>query len=96
MRRVLEGAALRDASLPVVSNVDATPRTEATAIREALARQITGAVQWESSLRVMAERGVARFVEVGPGAVLCGLIRRTLPDAEAQCAGTSEGIRAVA
>lgn len=67
---------LQPARVPIVSNVDATPRTDPTQIREALGRQMTGSVRWEQSVRNMADRGVDAFVEIGPGSVLSGLIRR--------------------
>ena len=56
-------------------NVDAAPVTEAAASRDALVRQVTGAVRWEESMRAMIASGVEVFVEVGPGKVLCGLMR---------------------
>ncbi len=92
MRSLLDGAPFTGAAVPVVSNLDATPRSDAEGIREALARQITGSVLWEQSVRVMVDRGVTSFVEVGPGTVLCGLIRRIAPEAEVRSAGTAEEI----
>ncbi len=65
-----------DPEFPVVCNVDATPITTGQAAREALIRQVTGAVQWEKSMRVLIATGVESFVEVGPGKVLCGLMRQ--------------------
>ncbi|MGD9497899.1 MAG: ACP S-malonyltransferase [Armatimonadota bacterium] len=67
---------LRPAALPVVSNVDAQPRTDADQIRLALGRQMTGSVLWEQSVRRLAQEGVDTFVEVGPGTVLAKLIAR--------------------
>ena len=61
---------------PVVANIDATPKTEGGPARDALVRQVTGAVQWERSMRQLAELGVQNFIEVGPGKVLCGLLRQ--------------------
>jgi len=95
MARLLEAAPLRDAAVPVVSNVDATPRTDAAGLREALAKQITGSVLWEQGIRVMADAGVDTFIEVGPGAVLSGLIRRIAPGAHIHCAGTVDEIEAL-
>ncbi|MHB9129788.1 MAG: ACP S-malonyltransferase [Armatimonadota bacterium] len=67
--------------MPVVSNVTAQPTTDPAAIRDALARQITGSVQWVGSLYAMRDMGVQRYVEIGPGNVLSGLVQRTLPEA---------------
>ena len=63
-------------SCPVVCNVDAALVTSSEAARDALIRQVTGAVKWEPSVRVLMEKGVALFVEVGPGKVLWGLMRQ--------------------
>ena len=95
MTRLLQAAPFRDAAVPVVSNVDATPRTDAAGLREALAKQITGSVLWEQGIRLMVAAGVDMFIEVGPGAVLSGLIRRIAPDAETRCAGTVDEIEAL-
>jgi [acyl-carrier-protein] S-malonyltransferase len=57
-------------------NVDATPVTTGDQSREALIRQVTGAVQWVKSMRALIELGVENFVEVGPGKVLCGLMKQ--------------------
>ncbi|HVP44122.1 MAG TPA: ACP S-malonyltransferase [Terriglobales bacterium] len=62
--------------VPVVKNVDATPTTDPDEARGALARQVTGAVQWDASMRALIAQGVDTFVEVGPGKVLCGLMRQ--------------------
>jgi len=82
LRPDLESTQFRDLNCPLVSNVDARPVTSGTRARENLIRQITAPVLWEASLREMAAAGVRCFVEVGPGRVLSGLLRRILPDAQ--------------
>lgn len=72
----LEGVSLTDATLPVVANFTAAPETAAAEIKLNLVRQITGAVRWEESMRFLIGQGVSTFVEVGPGKVLAGLLRR--------------------
>jgi [acyl-carrier-protein] S-malonyltransferase len=62
--------------LELVSNVDAAVVNEAEAGRDALIRQVTGAVKWEQSIRLLISEEVRTFVEVGPGKVLCGLMRQ--------------------
>ncbi len=62
--------------IPVMCNVDATLVTTAEQGRDALIRQVTGAVQWDKSIRGLIELGVQNFVEVGPGKVLCGLLKQ--------------------
>jgi [acyl-carrier-protein] S-malonyltransferase len=60
----------------VVCNVDAALLEDADRSRDALIRQVTGPVKWEQSMRLLIAQGVDTFVEVGPGKVLCGLMRQ--------------------
>ena len=62
--------------MPVMCNVDAALVSTGDASREALVRQVTGAVQWVKSISALIELGAQNFVEVGPGKVLCGLMRQ--------------------
>ena len=62
--------------VPVISNVDAAEVRTGDAARDALIRQVTGAVQWEKSMRVLIDKGIRDFIEVGPGKVLCGIMRQ--------------------
>ena len=62
--------------VPVMCNVDARLVTTADEARDALVRQVTGAVQWDTSMRALIALGVESFVEVGPGKVLCGLMKQ--------------------
>jgi [acyl-carrier-protein] S-malonyltransferase len=81
----LETITFSDPHLPVVTNVDARPVTTGLAAREALERQVDGSVRWVESVRWMAEAGgIGRFLEIGPGKVLTGLIRRIAPQAGAE------------
>lgn len=64
----------------VIGNIQAEPLTTPDAIRAELAAQLTAAVQWTASIRHMTALGVTRFVEVGPGDVLTGLVKRIVPD----------------
>ena len=65
-----------DPPVPVMCNVDAALVTTAEQSRDALIRQVTGAVQWVRSINALIALGVENFVEVGPGKVLCGLMRQ--------------------
>jgi [acyl-carrier-protein] S-malonyltransferase len=67
---------------PVISNVIARPLTEPNAIRQELVEQVTAPVRWIASIEYMRAEGVTRFVEIGPGNVLTGLIKRIAPEAE--------------
>ena len=71
----LRATSFRDARCPVFANVSAEPATRGSAIREALERQLLGAVRWEDSMRRMRESGIEGFVEIGAGRVLRGLMR---------------------
>lgn len=72
---------IRDPSVPVIANGSAEPLTTADALREELLYQLTHPVQWQRSVERMVGGGVSAFVELGPGEVLCGLIRRIAPAA---------------
>ena len=63
-------------SCPVICNVDAAVVASAEASRKALIRQVTGAVRWEPSMRLLIEKAASLFIEVGPGKVLWGLMRQ--------------------
>jgi [acyl-carrier-protein] S-malonyltransferase len=72
----LDKIEIRDAQVPVVANFTADYVTEAGKIKDLLIKQVTGSVLWEDSVRKMIKDGVGRFVEVGPGKVLAGLIKK--------------------
>jgi [acyl-carrier-protein] S-malonyltransferase len=78
----LEAAQIADAQTPLVNNVDAQVVQSAAAVRDGLKRQVTAAVRWEQSIRVLRAKGVELFVEVGPGKVLTGLLRQIDRQAE--------------
>lgn len=63
-------------SIPVWSNVDARPHTDASEIRTLLVKQILSPVRWEETIRGMLADGIERFYEIGPGRVLAGLLKR--------------------
>jgi [acyl-carrier-protein] S-malonyltransferase len=73
---LLAGISFTDANVPVVVNVDAQLMTAADALRDALVRQVTGTVRWVESARLLIEQQPTHFIEVGPGKVLCGLMRQ--------------------
>jgi [acyl-carrier-protein] S-malonyltransferase len=77
----LDTVAIRDARCPIVSNAWARPVQAAGEIREALKAQLLASVRWEESMRLLLERGVTGFVELGTGKVLRGLLRAIRKDA---------------
>ncbi len=72
----LQSLNFRKPEVPIVCNVDAALVADADPARDALVRQVTGAVKWDPSMRLLIAKGVQAFVEVGPGKVLCGLMRQ--------------------
>lgn len=75
--------AFGDAAIPIVANTTALPTTDAEAIRAELLGQLLGCVQWQRSVEYMISEGVTTFVEIGPGQVLTGLIKRISKDVDA-------------
>ena len=73
---------------PVVSNVDAKFISDFGPARDALIRQVTGSVKWDPSMRLLMASGIQTFVEVGPGKVLCGLMRQI--DRTRRCANVGD------
>ncbi len=76
LKPILEEAPFKDLWCSLVSNVDASPIGTATAVRNALVRQVVSPVRWVESVQKMISMGVRRFVEIGPKNVLAGLIGR--------------------
>jgi [acyl-carrier-protein] S-malonyltransferase len=78
--RVLTGLALHDPHIPVAANVTGGLVATADAARDALIRQVTGAVRWVDCMRALEGAGANLFIEVGPGKVLCGLLKQIDPE----------------
>jgi [acyl-carrier-protein] S-malonyltransferase len=77
---VLSGVPFRDLTVPLVTNVDAEPMTSGARVAETLVRQVTAPVRWEEIVLRLAKDGVTACIEIGPGKVLSGLIKRIAPD----------------
>jgi [acyl-carrier-protein] S-malonyltransferase len=67
-------------AFPIVANVDAKPNVDPTRVKDLLVRQVDGAVRWEDSIALMHREGVTHALEIGPGKVLAGLVRRIAKD----------------
>ena len=82
LQSALDKTDIRDASIPVYANVTAKPVQQANEIRRLLAEQLTSPVRWEETIRNMAADGATEFVEIGPGKVLQGLVKRIRNDVQ--------------
>ncbi len=78
-QQVLNPISFADAKIPVLSNVDPTPVTDGDLLKDRLLRQMTGSVRWREICLRLSEEGVEAAIEVGPGKVLAGLLKRTCP-----------------
>jgi [acyl-carrier-protein] S-malonyltransferase len=77
LRAVLAEVQLKSPRIPVISNIDARPHDDPAEIRELLVQQVCSQVRWEDSMRyLLEEQGTQAFYEIGPGRVLCGLLKR--------------------
>ncbi|HEY9613566.1 ACP S-malonyltransferase [Allocoleopsis sp.] len=79
-QEVLESVPFADAQVPVLSNVEPVPTVEAAALKNRLQLQMTGSVRWQEITMQLPVEGIERVVEIGPGKVLTGLIKRMCPD----------------
>ncbi|MCH8122058.1 MAG: ACP S-malonyltransferase [Bacteroidetes bacterium] len=96
LEEVLMGLEIQPPTCPVYLNVTAQPATEAEEIRTRLIEQLTAPVRWSHTLTAMEEAGAGRFLEVGTGRVLTGLVRRTLGrETETAHAGTSADMQKI-
>ena len=83
LRETLAGVEVARPRIPVISNVDARPHSDPDTIRALLAKQVTAPVLWEDSVKSMLEHGFERAMEIGPGKVTAGVLKRT--DKSAEC-----------
>ncbi len=95
-RTVLDSVAFQTAQVPVLSNVDPTPATDAAVLKDRLDRQMTGSVRWREISLQLSQAGIERVIEVGPGKVLTGIIKRTCPDVALENVGAIADIERVA
>ena len=80
--KYLKSLSFAPAQIPVISNVEPSPTTEAATIKQRLVQQMTGSVRWRETMLQFPELGIDRVVEIGPGKVLTGLLKRTCRDLE--------------
>ena len=92
LRPVLDALAVADPRIPIVTNVDAAEAVKADEVRIALARQVAAPVRWVESIERMAAMGATEAVEIGPGGVLAGLVRRIRKEIPVASIGKAEQI----
>jgi [acyl-carrier-protein] S-malonyltransferase len=90
----IEKAEISSPTLPVLANVSGQLVSEPSEIKRLLLEQVTGSVQWVKTLETMQALGAQEFLELGPGKVLSGLLKRTLEDVKPLAMGTLEEIKA--
>ena len=76
MAHAISRLTFRDPAIPIVANTTALPITTAEAVKAELSNQLCNCVRWQRSVEYMIENGVSTFIEIGPGQVLSGLIKR--------------------
>ena len=84
-----------DPRVPVIANVDAQPKRDARAAVDALVCQVSSPVQWEAVVQRLASEGVTTYVEVGPGRVLSGLVKKINKDANVLAFGGPDDLGAI-
>jgi [acyl-carrier-protein] S-malonyltransferase len=95
LARDMAAVAWADLSMPLINNADGKPIRTATEVRASLVRQLPSPVLWEDSMTAMRDLGVRTFIEVGPGTVLTGLVKRIVPEAITMNASDPASIDAV-
>ena len=93
---LLDETAFREPTAPIVANTDAAAHTDPAGWPERLARHLTEPVRWRESQRTLAGLGATTFVEVGPGKVLAGLAKRTVPDVTVVNVATPDDVETLA
>jgi [acyl-carrier-protein] S-malonyltransferase len=92
----LARVAISPPSFPIVANFDARPNADASRVRGLLVRQVDGTVRWEESVRTMIAAGVTHALEIGPGKVLAGLMKRISKDVKVLSVGDAASLDGVA
>jgi [acyl-carrier-protein] S-malonyltransferase len=91
----LRALSVQNPRVPIVANVDAEPKCDARGAIEALVAQVSAPVRWEAVVRRLASEGVTTYVEVGPGTVLSGLVRKIHREARVASFGVPDDLAAI-
>ena len=84
LAEVLAGIKVGDMTVPVVTNVEATPNQDSSRVCQLLVDQVSAPVRWDETISCMVKLGVERYIEIGPGKVLAGLVKRIARDSIVQ------------
>jgi len=95
MSEIIATLAFSNPAIPIIGNTTAQPLTTAELIKEELLRQLCNCVQWQRSIEYMIDNGVATFIEIGPGKVLTGLIKRINKSVELINIGDVEAVKSI-
>ena len=96
MSEIIDALTFREPVIPVVANTTAQPLTTAEQVKSELLDQLCNSVQWQRSIEYMINEGVSTFIEIGPGRVLAGLIKRIDKSAQTVNIGDAQAIRNMA
>jgi [acyl-carrier-protein] S-malonyltransferase len=96
MTQILGKITFKDPIVPIIANVTAQPLTHGSQIKEELLKQLTSSVQWQRSVEYMTQQGVGKFIEIGPGKVLAGLIKRISKESEMVNIGDANAVKGLA
>ena len=89
---VLDPISFNDATIPVLSNVEPIPATKGAILKQRLLQQMTGSVKWRETMEQFNQQEITRTIEVGPGKVLTGLLKRACKGIELVTIGTLEDL----
>ena len=93
MAKALANLSFSEPLIPIIANTTAQPLTTAEEIKEELLRQLCNSIQWQRSIEYMINNGVSTFIEIGPGKVLTGLVRRINKNVETLNISDAQAIR---
>ena len=93
MAEIIATLPFHEPLIPIIANTTAQPITTAEEVKAELLRQLCNGVQWQSSVEYMVNDGVSTFIEIGPGKVLSGLIRRINRNVKTLNIGDAEAIK---
>ena len=93
MTEIITGISFNEPAIPIIANTTAQPLTTAESVKAELLRQLCNCVQWQRSIEYMVDEGVSTFIEIGPGKVLTGFIKRINKDVKTLNIGDAQAIR---